>query len=55
MTATVRSSSPEPFDLPIATQSVKMKIYENIILPFIQCAMGYSENNKWWCLSQADC
>jgi len=55
MTATIRSSGPESFDLPLATQSVKMKIYGNIILPFIQCAMGYSENDKWWCLSQEDC
>jgi len=46
MNATVRFSSPEPFDLSLATQSVKMKMYGNIVLPFIQCAMGYSENDN---------
>jgi len=46
MTATIWSCSPEPFVLPFATQSVKIKVYGNIILPFIQCAMGYSENDN---------
>ena len=46
MTATIWSSGPEPFVLPLANQSVKMKIYGNIILPFIQYATGYSENDN---------
>jgi len=46
MTATIKSSGPEPFVLPLVTQSVKMKIYGNTILPFIQCATGYSENDN---------
>jgi len=54
MSATIWSTSPEPLVLPLTTQSVKMKIYGNIILPFIDCAMEYSENDKWWCLSQGD-
>jgi len=45
ITATIWSSGPERSDFPLATQSVKMKIYGNITVPFIQCAMGYSEND----------
>ena len=46
MTATIRSSGPDPFVLPLATQSVKIKIYGNIILSFIRCAIRYSENDN---------
>jgi len=46
MTATIRSSSPEPFVLPLGNQSVKTKMYGNTTLPFIQCAIGYSENDN---------
>ena len=46
MTATIWSIGPESFVLPLATQSVKIKIYGNIILPFVECAMEYSENDS---------
>ena len=46
MTGTIWSSGPEPFVLPLATQSIRMEIHGNIILPFMQCAMGYSENDN---------
>jgi hypothetical protein len=45
ITATTWSSGPERFDFPLATQSLKMKIYGNTF-PFIQCAMGYSDNDN---------